>query len=289
MTRIRRPWRFIDHVQLLALLLAAGWLHRQPLGDMVTIGLRDPEQSHVFLAPMVALYLLWLRRSRLRCIAMQPSVLGVAVAAMGWILSWWGFESGTQVAWHGGAMISLLGVVLSMTGPAPLYLLGPVFASLIFMLPVPGEVRHAIAYPLQQLSTNVTHATLEVIGISTIKSGNVLIINGEQVAVGEECNGMRMVFALALVVYAFAFGTALRPGTRATLLAFSPLIALACNVLRLVPTGLMFGYGRSDAAERFHDLAGWVMLPVAMMLLVLILQGIRWLEFPVTKLRLATQ
>ena len=32
-------------------------------------------------------------------------------------------------------------------------------------------------------------------------------------AVGEACNGMRLVFALGLVVYAFAFGTPLRPLT----------------------------------------------------------------------------
>jgi len=159
----------------------------------------------------------------------------------------------------------------------------------LFMLPIPGQIRHSIALPLQELATTVTHAMLEFIGVNAIKTGNVIIINGEQVAVGEACNGMRMVFALTLVVYAFAFGTPLKPGTRAALLLASPLIAMVCNVIRLVPTSLIFGYGNIEAAQRFHTLAGWVMLPVAMLMLAGLLRAIRWLEFPVTQLRLASQ
>ena len=96
-------------------------------------------------------------------------------------------------------------------------------------------------------------------------------------------------FALTLVVYFFAFGTPLKAGTRAFLLIMSPLIAILCNVIRLVPTSLIFGYGNSDTAQRFHDLAGWIMLPIAMLMLYGLLRTIRWLEFPVTQLRLASQ
>jgi len=287
--RPRRAWRPRDFAQL-ALLLGLGlWLNRQPLWDILDIGLRDQDQTHIFLAPAVALWLVWLRRSRLRYVMVQPSFVGLAVAAFGWLLSWWGFQTGTQVAWHAGAVMSLLGIVLSMTGMTPVVLLGPVFAVLMFMLPIPGEIRHKIAWPMQTLATNFTHAMLELIGVSAIKTGNVIIINGEQVAVGEACNGMRMVFALALVVYAIAFGWPLKAGTRAFLLAASPLIAIVCNVIRLVPTSLMFGYGGSELAQRFHWLAGWVMLPVAVVMLMALLRAIRWLEFPVTQLRLASQ
>jgi exosortase/archaeosortase family protein len=97
------------------------------------------------------------------------------------------------------------------------------------------------------------------------------------------------VFALTLVVYAFAFGSPHKTPTRLILLGLSPAIAMVCNVLRLVPTSLIFGYGDNHMAQRFHDLAGWVMLPVAMVMLAVVLRTIRWLEFPVTQLRLASQ
>jgi exosortase len=287
--RPRRAWRTPDYAQLALLLGIGAYLNRQPLLDICNIGLRDQEQTHIFIAPLVASWLLWLRRSRLRYVLVQPSYLGLLVAVLGWLLSWWGFETGTQIAWHGGAVMSLLGVVLSMTGMTPLHLFAPVFAVLMFMLPIPGEIRHRLALPMQDLATSVTHAMLEFIGVNAIRSGNVIVINGEQVAVGEACNGMRMVFALTLVVYAFAFGTPLKPGTRVFLLVVSPVIAIICNVIRLVPTSLIFGYGNNEVAQRFHDLAGWVMLPVAMLMLYGLLRAIRWLEFPVTQLRLASQ
>ena len=287
--RTRQIWRF-RHYALLTLLLGAGvWAHRQPLADMVAIGVRDEEQSHIFIAPLVALWLLWLRRSRLRSVALNPSLFGPLVVGLGWLVSWWGFDAGVQVAWHGGAIVTLVGILLSFTGLIPLRLFAPVFVVLAFSLPIPGTIRLALALPLQQLATSVTYAMLELVGVGVIKSGIVLIINGEQVAVGEACNGMRMVFALGLVVYAFAFGTPLKPSTRAVIILLSPLVAIACNVIRLVPTSLIFGYGDPKTAQTFHDLAGWVMLVVALAALIGVLRMIRWLEFPVTSYRLASQ
>ena len=64
---------------------------------------------------------------------------------------------------------------------------------------------------------------------------------------------------------------------------------MLCNVIRLVPTSLIFGYGSVDTAQRFHDISGWVMLPVALFILIAVLRTFRWLEFPITSLRLAGQ
>jgi exosortase len=277
------------YVLLLVLVGAEVWVNRQPLLDILNIGLRDMEQSHIFLAPLVALWLLWLRRSRLQYVLFQPSLWGCAFIAAGWLLSWWGFVSERQLAWHAGALVGMVGALLTMTGMVPLYRLGPVFLVLLFMLPIPGELRIDIAHPMQEMATSVTHSVLQMIGVDSLKSGNVLVINGERVAVGEACNGMRMVFALALVVFAFAFGSPLRTGTRVVLLILSPVIAMLCNVIRLVPTSVIFGYGGFDTARNFHDLAGWVMLPVALMMVWGILKAIQWLEFPVTGYRLASQ
>lgn len=284
-----RPWTTADRALLVFAVGAAAWVQRAPLLDIIGIGLRDEEQSHIFLAPIVAVWLLWLRRSRLRSLHVQPSWSAVAAVVAAWGLSAWGFAAGVQVAWHAGALLTLVAMSLVFTGFSPVLRLAPVIAVLLFALPIPGVIRHQIAYPMQQLATVVTHAVLELVGIGAVRSGNVLVINGEQVAVGEACNGMRMVFALALVVYAFAFGTPLKPMTRAVLLALSPVVAIVCNVIRLVPTSLVFGYGDIEAAHRFHDLAGWVMLPVALLMLAGVLRMIRWLEFPVLSFQLASQ
>ncbi len=275
---------------LLALMLGLGvWTQRQPLLDILAIATRDEEQSHVLLVPFIAVWLLWLRRSRLRYVRFRPSLVGPAVVLAGSVVSWWGFNSGTQIAWHGGAVLTLVGVLLSLTGFQPLRQFPPVFAVLAFILPVPGVIRQTIAIPLQTLATTVTHTTLELVGVTVTRLGNVLVINGEQIAVGEACNGMRMVFAFTLVVYAFAFAVPLKRTVRVLLLVLSPITALVCNVVRLVPTSLIYGYGTVGNAEWFHDVTGWMMVPLALVIMIGMLRLLKWLEFPLTPYWLANQ
>jgi len=268
--------------------VAATAAHAAPLMDMIAIGARDEEQSHVFLAPIVALWLLWLRRARLRWVRRAESLWGPAIAVAGWIMSWMGFRAGVQAAWHGGALISILGAVLSLTGLRPLRLFAVAVVAAAFMVPIPGALRHQVAWPLQELATNVTHASLELFGVAAVRSGNLLIVNGEPVAVGEACNGMRLVFALVLVVYAFAFSSPLRTSMRVLLVGLSPFVAVLCNLLRLIPTSLLYGYGGAGIAQQFHDIAGWVMLLLAAVALGGVIRFFRWLELPVHTLRLAS-
>jgi exosortase/archaeosortase family protein len=95
-----------------------------------------------------------------------------------------------------------------------------------------------------------------------------------------------MVFALALVVFAFVFSVPFRPWTRVILIALSPVVALVCNVVRLVPTALVYGFSDPDTAEQVHDVAGWLMLPLSLVLLLGVVRLLRWLDFPVFRWRM---
>jgi exosortase/archaeosortase family protein len=104
------------------------------------------------------------------------------------------------------------------------------------------------------------------------------VVNGEQIVLAEACSGMRLVFSLTLVVFAFAFSVPLRAGTRLLLMAIIALIALAAKVVRLVPTSLLYGQVSVEYASTFHDVSGWAMLPLALLALVALLRLLRWLE-----------
>ena len=115
------------------------------------------------------------------------------------------------------------------------------------------------------------------------------------VAIAEACNGLRMVFALFLVSYAFAFGNPLRNYVRFIILCAAPFTALFCNVPRMIPTVWLYGFKGSTVmgvegdkiAQGFHDLAGWIMLVVAFLLLMSIIRVLRWALIPVTPYMLA--
>jgi exosortase len=165
----------------------------------------------------------------------------------------------------------------------------PAFAVLAFLVPIPGAIRQAISIPLQTATASVTEAILDLCGVPLTRSGNVLKINGMDVAVAEACIGMRMVFALLLVAYAFAFSIPLRNTTRFFLLLFSPAAALFCNVLRLIPTTLIYGYMDRSFGDDFHDWSGWLMLPVAFFLLMGVVKALKWALIPVMRYNLAYQ
>src|SRR5699024_5990557 len=97
------------------------------------------------------------------------------------------------------------------------------------------------------------------------------------------CNGMRMVFALFLVSYAFAFGTPLRNRVRAVIILASPLSAILSNVIRLVPTVWVYGYMNQALADDFHAFGGWFMLVASFLILMSIIWILRWAMIPVTR------
>ncbi len=70
------------------------------------------------------------------------------------------------------------------------------------------------------------------------------------------------------------------------LIVLSLPVALLCNVLRLIFTALAYGYV-PDRAIAIHDLLGWMMIPLAVLLMFGILRLLEWLDLPVARLRLA--
>lgn len=277
----RRSWRFLDGALLaclVALAVAATW------SIWVTIfrmALRDEEQSHILLAPAVAAWLFWVRRERARLCRPARSLIGPAMILGGWVLSWYGFTYAFEAGHHFGALLIVVGAALTILGPDFLLRFFPAFVSLAFMMPIPGRIRSALAHPLQEYSALLTQWGMDLFGQSVVRSGNVLSLNGQDVAVAEACNGMRMVSALGLVAFAFVFSFPMRNWVRVLILAISPVVALVCNVVRLAPTVLLYGYSSKSVADIFHDASGWAVLAVALAILWGVLRTLRWLEFPI--------
>jgi exosortase len=202
-------------------------------------------------------------------------------------MSYIGYYHAVQSLWHAGALTILIGLLVSCLGINFLLRFFPAFAVLIFLIPVPGAVRQAIAGPSQTATAAVTQIVLETLGVPVERSGNLLTLNGHDVAVAEACNGMRMVFALILVSFAFAFTMPLRPLVRMLILAASPVAAVFCNSRRMTPTVILYGYFPGRVADLFHDVAGWAMLPIAFVMLLGVIKLFRWALIPVSRYNLA--
>jgi len=286
----RAQWRFLDGLLLAALpalAVASTWSVWSDI--FAGYALRDQEQSHILLAPVIAIWLFWVRRERLRYVRPNWTMAGPLVVGVGWGSAWYGFNSTHEVFWHLGALLMVGGAALTVLGIGFLRRFGPAAAALLFLLPIPGLVRTEISFPLQTVTAEVTQFVLELMGYAVTRAGNVLSINGEEVAVAEACNGMRMVAALVLVSYAFVFSAPMRQEVRLLILALSPAVAIVCNVIRLTPTVLLYGYASDDVADLFHDVSGWVMLPIALAMLWGVFGVLRWVEVPISPYAVAEE
>jgi exosortase len=161
-------------------------------------------------------------------------------------------------------------------------------AVLVFLIPVPGMIRQQIAIPLQTWTAQISQVVLEVIGVPVERSVNQLTVNGIPVNIIEACNGLRMVWPLILMSYAFSFGLPLRNSVRFLVLAASPLAAIFCNVVRILPTIWLYSYHTKKVADLFHDYSGWLMLPIAFLILLGLIKTLRWAMIPVMRYTLAS-
>ncbi len=286
---VRQGWSIEHAIAAIALVAFGAFATREAWADIYRIAMTDEEQSHIFLVPIVAAWMVMARKIRMSDCPPAGQMIGPIILLGGFAVHWFGYANAMQSLWHGGAVVIFIGALLTALGKNVLFRFLPAFVVLVLLVPIPGLIRQQISIPLQTASAATTQAILEIFGTPIERNGNLLTINGTDVAVAEACNGMRMVFALFLVSYAFAFSMPLRNATRFTILIASPFAAIMCNVIRLIPTVLLYGYSTDKIAGQFHDISGWLMLPIAFGLLLGIIRLLRWALIPVNRFTLAYQ
>jgi exosortase len=281
-SRAARPaWSPMRLGATVLLVVLGVWAIRGAWSDIFYLASTDEESSHIWLVPFLAAWLVWLRRSDLLKLTPRSSWIGPMVVGAGWMLAHWAFAAVRHGPFQVSAVIIFLGCVISTLGVRVLAKVWPAVLVLAFLIPVPGMMRERMAIPLERATAATTTSILHATGFPVTRSGNQIKINNYPVTVAEGCNGLRMIFPLFLVVYVFCFTLPLRPWVRVLLLATSPISAILCNVVRLIPTALLYGYASTHFAKLFHDLSGWPMVCIAFVVLMGLIKLLRKFHVPV--------
>jgi exosortase len=267
------PVTRFDPAYVPAGLLAAGlaWAYWPVLREMAHRWSTDPRYAHGYLVPAFALALLWIRRDRLGSFAPRPSWGGLL--PIGAALALKSAGAYYYYGWVEGASLlpALAGLCVLTWGWRSLRWSWPAIAFLLFMLPLPYRIEGAMAYPLQRLATRVSTYGLQTLGFPALAEGNVIHLNDVEIGVVEACSGLSMLFTF----FAMTTGIALvitRPWPdRLLLVASAAPIALLVNIGRITVTGMLHEVAGHRLADLvFHDLAGLLMMPTALLLI--------WLE-----------
>jgi exosortase len=259
------PARFRPLTTIAVFAAALLWSVWPSLGKMAECWSSDPRYSHGFLVPLFAVYLLWLRRDMVVPATPRAVWWGVLAVAAGAALRFAGdrfylpwVEQVTLLPW-------LAGTCLILGGWGALKWAAPAIAFLVFMIPLPYRVEHAVGYPLQRVATLASGYALQTLGLPAVAEGNVILLNDSRIGVVEACNGLGMLFMFFAISFAWAM-VVRRSLLEKCLIVLSAIpTALAANVARITLTGLMHEVAGSRVADVvYHDLAGWLMMPMAL-------------------------
>jgi exosortase len=257
------------------------WVYGPTLGEIAGRWANDPRYSHGYVVPLFSAYLLWSRRKQFPADAVRTSYWGLAFAGLGLLMFLAGIY--TNFAWlNQMALLPLVaGAVLLVGGWRVLGWAAPAIAFLAFMVPLPYRVETALSNPLQRLGTKTSVYLLQTLGFTPYSDGNVVILGEHKIGIVEACNGLSMLLIFFALATAMAMISTKPLLDRLFLLVVAAPIAVLCNLLRITVTGLLYQVaGQKWADLVFHDLAGWLMMPLALFFLWLSLKAFSWV-FPV--------
>jgi exosortase len=257
---------------LLALLLGVlAWVYWPSLVTMVQRWSSDPQYTHGYVVPIFALIVLWLRRDRFPADRLSPSWLGVPLLVAAGLLRLAGSVFAFEWLEAGSLLPALVGVSLLVVGPAVTLWAWPVAAFLVFILPWPFQFDMLLTHPLRRVATVISTYALQTLGIPALARGNIIQINDLEVGVVEACSGLGMLMTFFALSTAVALVIQRPTFDRVVIFLSAAPIGVLMNVGRITVTVFLYQVADAETARVvFHDVAGWVMMPLALVVL--------WLE-----------
>ena len=187
---------------------------------------------------------------------------------MRWISSYYSFVTFDNLS----IVPTLAGVLWIVGGWRVFVWAGPAVGFLVFMVPWPMFMTRTILEPLQKFASVCSVFSLQTFGLDVYREGTVIILESERMNVVGACSGLRMATIFVALTVAVVLITSRPWWERVVILTSAVPIAIVVNVIRIIITGLCYQYqpeGSDLAGVIFHDIAGYVMMPIALGLLYL--------------------
>jgi len=261
-----------------ALVAAFAWAYWSSIEHLMHRWTVEPEYSHGFFVPAFAAILLWLRWDMISPDRLRGSLWGLVLLGLGGAMrlasAYFYYDLLDPIS----LLPTLAGIALFVGGWHAIRWAWPSIAYLIFMIPLPGIFAGALSGRLQGIATGASVYALQMIGIAATARGNVIALTTSELEVAQACSGLRMLIVFFATSTAVAFLAERRLWEKIIVLLSAIPIAVISNVIRIMATGVAQEYFGTDfAIGIFHDQAGYLMMPMALVFLWLELNLLDWL------------
>jgi exosortase D (VPLPA-CTERM-specific) len=250
----------------------------------------DENYSHGLLVPFVIGYIVWLEFAGLKTASQNPAVwlgfIGILSAIFLLLAGTLGAELFTQRI---SLVVMIAAIIVCFFGFRLLKLLVVPFGLLLLAIPIPQIIFNKIAFPLQIFASQMAVWGIRVVEVPSVRNGNVIeilprgAIQSISLEVVEACSGIRSLMTLVTLALVLAYFTREKSaeGTpfyrnfnfyQAVILIISAVpIAILTNAARVTSTGILtYYYGKSMVDGFVHELSGWLVYIVALILLAMV-------------------
>lgn len=232
----------------------------------------DPYMNHGLFVPLLTAYAIWQEREALRRVVPTGNIFGLGLMAMGGVLLCMGppgldtFAFATRVAF----VLSLVGAILYLRGLATIRVLLYPLLLMLLMIPLPGFVVERVTFPLQILASRFGEKTLDLMGYSVLREGNILRVPGATLSIVEACSGLKSILSLTFLGQAYVCLFDHRRWMRPVMALLVIPIAVFANGMRIVVNAIAASSRPDLLHGLFHESTGWVAFVVAFLCIVVL-------------------
>lgn len=261
--------RALAWAQALVIAALLGVTYARMFASLWNTWATNDNYSHGPLVPLASLALVWLRWDKLKVLPVLPDGRGLWVVAFGCLMELAGVRADLFAAQEWSLIVVLAGLTLTFLGVPMLRMLAFPIAYLGFMLTFPPVVMNTLNFALKGLAVNVSEFGARLCGARFEREGMQIFFPTGELRVEAPCSGLRSLVALLATGTLFAYFQAGGLGRRLLVMLSAVPIALAGNIARLLL--LLVAADRKGVAwatGTFHDVTGYVMYAVALLLLM---------------------
>lgn len=246
-------------------------LYHHTIANLISDWATDPNFSHGFLVPFVALYMVWFKKNEIALIPSAPASTGLFVILLGMLIHIAGNVGAELFLMRLSMVVTISGIIIYGFGYKVFKSVLIPVAYLIIMIPIPAILWNKIAFPLQLFSASLSSEFIQLIGIPVFREGNILHLANTSLEVVDACSGLRSLTSLLALTGAFAFLAPLSTFKKWVLFFSAVPIAVAVNVIRLTITGAMAAWIGPETSQGFlHDMSGLIIFGAALILVYIV-------------------
>lgn len=246
------------------LLLVCYW---STIAGTVHVLFQTGDMACAIFPPSIAAYEIWNRRHSWPSSEVAPSISGAGALVAGSALAALAILGGSLTLSRLAFLFSLTGCILVTCGAKILRFLAFPLTLLLFAIPIPSPLYHALAGPLQAAAGHGAEIVLNLFGFHAVRTGNSISLPSQILVVSQACSGVQSLRTLAFFCLIYSYWNESGVWLRAALVAAVLPASILMNIVRVSVTGLLGEFDHRYTQGAWHSALGYVTSTLAFCLI----------------------